>query len=385
MAMKETNYKRLLEQSLGIPFTSGNKVEILKNGIEIFPSMLDAIRNAKERVEFLTYVYWSGDIAEEFAAALSKKAQEGVEVYVILDSFGCASISDELISMMEESGVEVEWFRPVVRLKIWKSDNRTHRKVLICDGDVAFTGGVGIAEEWEGDARNENEWRETHFRIEGPAVYGLQAAFMENWIETGRPLQFDEERGSEQAADGATQIQVIRTAASVRWSDIVMLYHAIITMAQKKIRICTAYFNPDETIIKLLKEASARGVEVEIMLPGKTTDQEIARIAGNETFESLLEEEISIWYYQKTMLHCKVITIDGVLSCVGSANFNHRSMLKDDEINVVILDKEICIQLNAHFDEDLRHCEKVDKERWKNRGLLKRSLEKASRVIKKEV
>lgn len=176
--MKETTYKRLLEQSLGIPFTSGNKVEILKNGIEIFPSMLEAIRNAKERVEFLTYVYWSGDIAEEFAAALSKKAQEGVEVYVILDSFGCASISDELISMMEESGVEIEWFRPVVRLKIWKSDNRTHRKVLICDGDVAFTGGVGIAEEWEGDARNENEWRETHFRIEGPAVYGLQAAFM---------------------------------------------------------------------------------------------------------------------------------------------------------------------------------------------------------------
>lgn len=383
--MKESTYKRLLEQSLGIPFTSGNKVEILKNGVEIFPSMLEGIRNAKERVEFLTYVYWSGDIAEEFAAALSEKAREGVEVYVILDSFGCSAISDELISMMEDSGVEIEWFRPVVRLKIWKSDNRTHRKVLICDGDVAFTGGVGIAEEWEGNARNENEWRETHFRIEGPAVYGLQAAFMENWIETGRPLQFDENGDTELDADGSTQIQVIRTAASVRWSDIVMLYHAIITMARKKIRICTAYFNPDETIIRLLKEASARGVEVEIMLPGKTTDQEIARIAGNETFDSLLEEEISIWYYQKTMLHCKVITIDEVLSCVGSANFNHRSMLKDDEVNVVILDKEICSELNTYFDEDLRHCEKVEKERWKNRGLLKRSLEKLTRVVNKEI
>src|SRR5690625_1428716 len=235
MAMKETTYKRLLGQSLGIPFTSGNKVEILKNGIEIFPCMLEAKRNAKERVEFLTYVYWSGETPEEFAAALSKKAQEGVEVYVILDSFGCASISDELISMMEESGVEIEWFRPVVRLKIWKSDNRTHRKVLICDGAVAFTGGVGIAEEWEGDARSEKEWRHTHCHIEGPAGYGLQDAFMESSIETGHSLQFGEERDSEQAEDGATKIQVIRTAASVRWRDIVMLYHAIIPMAQKKI------------------------------------------------------------------------------------------------------------------------------------------------------
>lgn len=383
--MEGSTYKMLLEQSLGIPFTSGNKVEILKNGDQIFPAMLESIRNAEKRVEFLTFVYWKGDIAKKFAAELSDKAKEGVDVYVILDSFGCSTISKDLISLMQENGVEIEWFRPLPRLKIWKSNNRTHRKVLICDGEVAYTGGVGIAEEWEGDARNENEWRETHFRIEGPAVFGLQAAFMENWIETGRSLKFDEDINRKPLKDNDTEIQVIRTAASVRWSDIVMLYHSLISMAQTNIHICTAYFNPDDTIVRLLKEAAARGVDVQIMMPGKTTDKEIARIAGNETFDSLLEENISLWYYHKTMLHCKVITIDNILSCVGSANFNHRSMLKDDEVNVVILDKEICSELNSHFQEDLRDSEKIDKERWKRRGILERSKEKFTRVLNKEI
>lgn len=383
--MPATYYKRVLEQSLGIPFTSGNKVEILRNGDEIFPAMLESINQAEKRVEFLTFVYWSGDIAVKFATALSNKAKEGVDVSVILDSFGCATISGELIELMQNNGVQIEWFRPIPRMKIWKSNNRTHRKVLICDGKVAFTGGVGIAEEWEGDARNENEWRDTHFRIQGPAVFGLQAAFMENWIETGRPLKFESDIEPAAHSDHKTEIQVIRTAASVRWSDIVMLYQTLITMAKKNITICTAYFNPDSVIIGLLKDAAARGVDVQIMVPGKTTDYEIARIAANESFESLLEEKIDIWYYQKTMLHCKVITIDNILSCVGSANFNHRSMLKDDEVNVVMIDKEISAELNRHFEEDLKHCERVDRERWKERGLLKRSLEKLTKVVNKEI
>lgn len=378
-------YKGLLEQTLGIPFTLENSITVLKNGDRIFPAMLMAISEAKERVEFLTFVYWTGNIAHEFANALADKAEEGIEVFVILDSFGAAKMPKELLELMIEKGVQIEFFRPLTRWKFWKIDNRTHRKVLICDGEIAFTGGVGIASEWEGDASNEDEWRDTHFLIKGPAVFGLQAAFMENWIEAGRPLKFDHSIKADTNSDQNVAVQVIRTSASVRWSDIVMLYQALILMACDSIRITTAYFNPSPVIIDMLKEAAGRGVNIQIMIPGKITDQEIAKIAGERSFDVLLDAGIELLYYQKTMLHAKIITIDGILSCIGSANFNHRSMLKDDEINVVFLDEKVAGELDDHFLEDLKHCEKVEKGRWKKRSLLKKALEKATHLFNQQI
>lgn len=378
-------YKDLLEQTLGIPFTSGNNIQVLKNGNRIFPAMLEAIYQAKERVEFLTFVYWTGNIAHKFANALANKAVEGVEVFVILDSFGAAKMPKELLELMKKKGVQIEFFRPLTHWKFWKMDFRTHRKVLICDGKIAFTGGVGIASEWEGDARNEDEWRDTHFLIKGPAVFGLQAAFMENWIEAGRPLKFDHTINGHADPDQKVAVQVIRTSASFRWSDIVMLYQALIMMARDSIRITTAYFNPNSVIINLLKDAAGRGVNIQIMMPGRTTDSEIARVAGDKSFDILLDAGIDLLYYQKTMLHAKIITIDGILSCIGSANFNHRSMLKDDEINVVILDQQVTGELIDHFLEDLKHCEKVEKGRWKKRSILKRASEKITYLFDDQI
>ena len=378
-------YKGLLEQTLGIPFTSGNSIQVLKNGDRIFPAMLKAIDQAKERVEFLTFIYWNGNIAHKFAHALANKAEEGVEVFVILDSFGTADMPDELIELMKKKGVQIEFFRPLTRWKFWKLDNRTHRKVLICDGQIAFTGGVGIASEWEGDARNKKEWRDTHFLIKGPAVFGLQAAFMENWTETGRSLRFDHTIKGGADPDQKVAVQVIRTSASVRWSDIVMLYQVLIKMARENIRITTAYFNPNSVIIDLLRDAADRGVTVQIMMPGETTDHEIARVAGDKSFDILLDAGIDLFYYQKTMLHAKIITIDGMLSCVGSANFNHRSMLKDDEINVVIIDEQVTGELIAHFQEDLKHCDKVNKGQWKKRSFLKRVSEKITHLFDDQI
>lgn len=378
-------YKKLLERSLGIPFTSGNSVSVLKNGNQIFPAMLKAIADSEERIEFLTFVYWKGAIAEKFAHALAEKAKDNVEVSVILDSFGAASIPPELHELMVESGVHVEWFRPIKNWKVWKVDNRTHRKVLICDGEVAFTGGVGIAEEWEGDANDKNEWRDTHFEITGPAVFGLKAAFMENWIETGQRLKFDHFIETDPNPDHKTDIQVIRTSASVRWSDIIMLYLSLILMARESIYITTAYFNPNSTILNYLIEAAERGVDVQIMVPGRHTDQEAARIAGDESFQPLLDAGAHLWYYQKTMLHSKVITIDGIVSCVGSANFNHRSMLKDDEVNVVILDKDVAGILNGHFMEDLESGDKISEDRWRRRSLFRRITEKLSNLFSQQI
>ncbi|WP_233505548.1 phosphatidylserine/phosphatidylglycerophosphate/cardiolipin synthase family protein [Rhodohalobacter sp. SW132] len=378
-------YKDLLEQTLGIPFTSDNSIEVLKNGDMIFPAMLKAIDQSKERIEFLTFVYWTGNIAHKFANALANKAEEGLEVNVILDSVGAAKMPEELLELMKKSGVQVEHFRPLKNWKFWKMDNRTHRKVLICDGEIAFTGGVGIAGEWEGDARNKDEWRDTHFLIKGPAVFGLHAAFLENWIEAGRPLKLDYTIQGEADTDQNVAVQVIRTSASVRWSDIVMLYQVLIKMAQESIRITTAYFNPNPIILDLLKEAADRGVKIQIMVPGETTDEEIAKVAGDKSFDTLLDAGIDLYYYQKTMLHAKIITIDGCLSCIGSANFNHRSMLKDDEINVVILDEQVTGELVDHFEEDLEQCEKIEMGRWKERGLMKRATEKVTHLFDQQI
>lgn len=386
-------YEKILESTVGIPFSSGNTVEVLKNGVEIFPAMLQAIKEAQHRIDFLTFVYWKGDIAQRVARSLSERAEEGVDVRVILDSYGAAFMEDGLTDMMEQSGVNIEWFRPFKQWKVWKSDNRTHRKVLICDGKVAFTGGVGIAAEWEGDARDPSEYRETHFRIEGPAVRGLQSAFLENWIESRHRLDNDlfhhqtngVEFSSRENAVKDVPLQVVRTSASVRWSDIVILYQTLVVQAQENIRITTAYFNPNQPMVELLCEAAERGVDIDIMIPGKHTDQRVANIAGSDCFDDLLDCGINIWFYQKTMLHAKIMVVDDLVSCIGSANFNHRSMLKDDEINLVGINEELAQVLLDQFEEDLTYCERVKKGDWERRSFLQRTMETISKPFKQEI
>lgn len=374
---------------MGIPFSKNNAIDVLVNGDEIFPAMLHAIEEAEKQIDFLTFVYWSGDIAVRFAKALAKKADQGVKVRLILDCFGAHFMPAELSKLMIEHGVDLKWFRPLTRWKVWKSDNRTHRKVLICDKEVAFTGGVGIAEEWEGDARNPSEWRDTHFRIKGEAVSGLQAAFMENWIETMGFLPIDPDWENDHVLptgkEKDTLVQFLRTSASVRWSDIIMLYQTLIKIAQDNIHITTAYFNPNSNIIQLLIEAVERGVDVNIMMPGKHMDKKLAKLTGEDAFEPLLEGGVKLWYYQKTMLHSKIFTIDNKVSCIGSANFNHRSMLKDDEVNMVVIDEELTNRLNTDFETDLEYCEKIDASKWNGRPAWKKPLEKITNLFKGEV
>lgn len=378
--------QQVLEQTIGIPFSEGNSVSVLKNGDQIFPAMLEAIQSSGSSIDFLTFVYWKGDIAIKFAEALSKKAKEGVTVRVLLDSYGALPMEQRLVKMMSESGVNVIWFRPLVRWKIWKSDNRTHRKILICDNKIAFTGGVGIAEEWEGDARNPSEWRDTHFKIQGPAIQGIKSAFIENWIEAKDNLDLDlVEDHTHPGNNGATLIQTVRTSSSVRWSDIVLLYQSLIKLAQKRIWICTAYFNPDQAMVDLLCERSKEGIDIKIMIPGNHTDQQVTKIIAEDSFESLLKADIEIYYYTKTMLHAKVVLVDDELSCVGSANFNQRSMLKDDEINLVLIDENINEELSDHYEEDLIDADKVIPGRWKKRSILRRVGESAMRIFKQEL
>ncbi len=378
--------RRSLEGIMGIPATEGNAVTVLRNGVEIFPAMLEAIGGARRTIDFLTFVYWRSHIGERFADALSERARSGVRVRVLLDAWGAQSIEKRLLEQMEEAGVGVHWFRPLLRLQAHKANHRTHRKVLVVDEEIAFTGGVGIAEEWEGDARNECEWRDTHFRIQGPAVDGLRAAFLSNWVETDDVLVEPElDRFPDQPQPGSTIVQAVRGAATSGWSDMSTLVRALLQLAQERVRITTAYFVPDARLNEQLIGAIERGVSVEVLLPGPNMDKRFVQLAGQSSYASLLEAGVRIWQFQPAMLHAKIMTVDGTAASIGSANFNARSTRLDDEINLVALDPDLVAILDRHFDEDVARSEEIVPGRWEHRPLRQRLLERAAGLLRRKV
>jgi cardiolipin synthase len=375
--------RRTLEGVIGVPATEGNQVDVLVNGDQIFPAMLEAIGDARRTIDLLTFVYWRGGIGTRFAEALADRAGSGVRVRVLLDAWGASSIDPNLVSEMEDAGVRLRWFRPLRRLQPTKVNHRTHRKVMIVDEATGFTGGVGIADQWCGDARTEDEWRDTHFRVRGPAVDGLRAAFLDNWLETD-PEVFDAsiDRFPDQPKPGRAVIQCVRGASEVGWSDISTLLLALLQLAQDRIRITTAYFVPDDELIECLNAASDGGVTVEILLPGPHGDKRFVQLAGQAVYERLLEHGVHVWHYQPTMLHAKIMTVDGFVANVGSANFNARSTELDEEINLVALDPDLVRLLDRQFDADLERSEEIQPGRWEDRSIGRRVLEGITRPIR---
>ncbi len=377
--------RRRLEALLGIPATEGNALTVLRNGDEIFPAMLDAVRTAERTIDFLTFAYWKGDVAREFAQALAERARAGLDVRVLIDAVGGRLMDSDLLGHMADCGVSVEWFRPPVwqgrALSPWKHNHRTHRKVLICDERVGFTGGVGIAEEWCGDARDEREWRDTHFRVVGPAVDGLSASFAQNWAETGHPLIDDDRTFPEHAlTEAGSVVQVARGSASVGWNDMATVFRVMLESAQERIRMMTAYFVPDDCFQQLMLEAVDRGVQVDVMLPGPHADKRVCRLASESIYSALVEGGVRIWAFQPSMLHAKVLTIDGIASVVGSANMNRRSMRHDEEVVMSVLDAGITRRLEDDFDAELRRCVRIEPRRWADRPLHQKVSERATTI-----
>lgn len=373
--------RRVLEGLVGVPATEGNRVDVLRNGDEIFPAMLDAIRQSTATVDLLTFVYWTGDIAIEFADACAERAAAGVRVRVLLDAVGARLMDDALVERMTRAGVLVERFRPPTTWKVWEAAHRTHRKVLVCDERVAFTGGVGIAREWCGDARNPDEWRDTHVRVQGPAVDGLRAAFASNWAETGHPLCDERDRFPDQPAAGDAVVQVVRGSAGAGWTDIATVFDALVRRAERSIHLTTAYFNPDERFAAILTEAAGKGVDVHVLVPGPHADKRFVQLAGEAAYQPLLDAGVRISCYQPTMLHAKVLVIDGAVSAIGSANFNSRSLAIDDEAELVVLDRATAAVLERHFAEDLERAEALEPSRWSDRSVAQRAKEKVAGIV----
>ncbi|WP_404962757.1 phospholipase D-like domain-containing protein [Streptomyces sp. 147326] len=369
--------RRRLERLIGIAATEGNSLLALRNGDEIFTAMLDSIRAAEHTVDMMTFVYWRGEIARQFAQALADRARAGVRVRLLLDGFGSRLIEQDLLDLMEDAGADVAWFRKPLYLSPLKQNHRCHRKVLVVDEQTAFTGGVGIAEEWCGNARNENEWRDTHVRLRGPAVDGVAAAFAQNWAECHDTLFDDRDRFTGHTPQGEAVVQVVRGSASIGWQDMQTLIRVAIESAQQRFRLSTAYFAPDAYFIELLCAAARRGIEVEILLPGPHTDKRVCLLAGQNFYADLLACGVRIFEYQPTMMHAKVITVDRIAALIGSTNFNRRSLDHDEEVMLAVLDEDFTATLDRHFDEDLQASEQMDPARWNRRSTVQRLRELA--------
>jgi cardiolipin synthase len=328
--------------------------------------MLDAIDAAERSVEFETFVYWSGDVAREVAEALARAARRGVEVRVLLDAAGCLPMPEDVRAILDRGGVAVREFGSLKSWRVWQVDHRTHRKILVCDGLVGFTGGVGIAEEWEGDARNPDEWRETHFRIRGPAVATLRGVFLQHWLAAGENdrtatlLPPPVSAPADGPPSGPASVHTEASDGAGRWSTAQTLFRALTLCARHSIKITTAYFVPEDEVTGQLVAAAERGVEVDVIHPGPHTDHRVSNLAGEERYPELLEAGVRIWRYQKTMIHAKIILIDGVLSCIGSANLNQRSVVKDDEVALLVHDPDLAAELTRDFESDLEDSMRVE-------------------------
>ncbi|WP_031079616.1 phospholipase D-like domain-containing protein [Streptomyces sp. NRRL S-118] len=380
---RKQRLRRRLERLIGVAATEGNELVPLRNGDEIFPAMLAAIRGAEHTVDMMTFVYWRGRIARDFAAALAERARAGVRVRLLLDGFGARQIENDLLDTMDAAGVQIAWFRKPFWLSPFKQNHRCHRKALVVDEHTAFTGGVGIAEEWCGDARNPGEWRDTHVQVRGPAVDGIAAAFAQNWAECHDELYDDRDRFTEHAQHGTSVVQVVRGSASIGWQDMQTLIRVMLTSAEERFRLATAYFAPDTYFIDLLCATARRGVRVQILLPGPYTDQRACQLAGQSHYSELLSAGVEIRQYQPTMMHAKIITVDGVASLIGSTNFNRRSMDHDEEVMLAALDETFTATLDEHFDQDLADSAVIDLRRWRRRAALQRLREAAVTPIRR--
>lgn len=366
-AVGDEAFLRSMGVLLGPPLLPGNKVDTLVNGDRIFPAMLAAIRSAQKTICFETYIYWKGRIGKEFADALAERARAGVKVHVLVDWFGSEKMDEESINEMGRAGVEILRFRKPDWYSLHHLNHRTHRKILVVDGRVGFTGGVGIADEWSGNAQDPDHWRDTHFRIEGPAAAHLMGAFTDNWTQaSGAVLHGDDYFPALQPA-GEQRAQMFKSSVEGGAESMQLMYMLSIAAAQRSIDLSMAYFIPDDMAMDHLVAAIKRGVRVRIIMPGEHTDTKLVRAASRDHWGRILAAGGEIYEYQPTMFHCKVLVVDGQWVSVGSTNFDSRSFRLNDEANLNVYDRAFAAEQEAQFERDLARSRRITYEMWRDR------------------
>jgi cardiolipin synthase A/B len=377
----DPQFLRVMGVLLGPSLVAGNRVDTLLNGDRIFSAMLEAIRSARTTITFETYIYWSGDIGRRFAEALSERARNGVKVHVLLDAVGSQKLDEAALATMRQAGVQVEKYHPVRWYTLGKLNNRTHRKLLVIDGRIGFTGGVGIADKWAGNAQDPDHWRDTHYRIEGPAVAQMQAAFMDNWTKVTGKVPHTIEYFPPPAEAGSHYAQVFQSSIEGGAESMHLMYLLSIAAARETIHLSMAYFAPDDVAMEALKEALRRGVKIQILLPGAHTDAAFVQSASRAKWGALLQAGAEIHLYQPTMFHCKVLVVDGLWTSVGSTNFDNRSFRLNDEANLNIYDAGVAAQQVRIFNEDLKNARRVTYDEWKARPWTEKLKDRAAALF----
>ncbi|MEZ0336318.1 MAG: phosphatidylserine/phosphatidylglycerophosphate/cardiolipin synthase family protein [Gemmatimonadales bacterium] len=373
--VREPQFVRSMGSLLGPPVVPGNRVTALCNGDEIFPAMLETIRGATKTICFETFIYWSGSIGREFAEALSDRARAGVKVHVMLDWVGSNRIDESLVKLMTDAGVQAVRYHPLRWYNVGRLNNRTHRKLLIVDGRIGFTGGVGIADNWLGHAQDPDHWRDSHYRLEGPAVAHMQAAFVDNWMETCGEVLHGEEYFPPLEPVGSHPAQLFRSSADDGSESVRLMYFLSLASAERSVRLANAYFVPDSLAVRTLVDARRRGATVEIIVPGRHIDQKLVRRASRALWGPLLEAGVAIYEYQPTMYHVKVAVVDEIWTSVGSTNFDSRSFRLNDEANLNVLDPRFAEGQVGMFEEDKRRARRITLEEWRHRPWRERATE----------
>ena len=379
------DFERALGSLLGPGIVGGNAVTELLNGDQIFPPMLAAIQGAKKSITFETYIYWSGDIGKQFADALSERARAGVRVHVLLDWVGSAKMDESYLTEMKEAGVQIEKFHKPHWYNLARLNNRTHRKLLVVDGQVGFTGGVGIAPHWMGNAQDPDHWRDSHYLVRGPVVAQMQATFLDNWLKVTGKVLHGELYFPPIAPAGAQKAQMFSSSPSSGSESMQLMYHLAITAAERSIDLSVAYFVPDELTQKHLMDALARGVRVRFITPGEHTDTDTVKAASRATWGPLLQAGALIYEYQPTMYHCKVMIVDQLLVSVGSTNFDNRSFRLNDEANLNVYDAAFAKRQTEVFEDDLKRSRRVTYEEWLNRPLREKAHEKLTGWLRSQL
>lgn len=378
-------FLRSMGSLLGPPLVDGNAVSRLRNGVEIFPAMLAAIGAARQTITFETFIYWSGDIGIRMADALAERANSGVTVHVLLDWVGSTRMEPDLLERMERAGVVVRRYHPPRWYTLSKLNNRTHRKLLVVDGRIGFTGGVGIADPWMGNAEDEEHWRDSHFRVEGPVVAQMQAAFLDNWMKaTGEVLHGDRYFPA-LAEAGSITAQMFRSDPGEGSESVRLMYLLSIASAQKNILISASYFVPDDLSRATIIAACKRGVHVEIIVPGPCIDTTLTRRASRARWGPLLEAGVILHEYQPTMYHCKVMIVDDLWTSVGSTNFDNRSFRLNDEANLNVYDRAFAAALREDFEHDRTRAQRITLQAWRARPAREKLIEKAAELLRSQL
>ena len=384
-AVSDPEFRREMGVMLGPSLSPSNHVTDLQNGDEIFPAMLDAVRGAQRTITFETYIYWSGDIGQKMADALSERARAGVKVKVMIDWAGSIKMDDALLDEMKQAGVDVQQYRPLHWYNISRMNNRTHRKLLVVDGKVGFTGGVGIADQWKGNAQDPDHWRDMHFRMEGPVVAQVQAAFNDNWIKTTGEVLNGEIYFPALPDEGGMLAHLFVASPSGGSESMHLMYLMAIAAAVRSIDLEASYFVPDELAIKALLAARERGVRVRIIVPGVHIDSEAVRLSSRASWGPLLEAGVEIHEYLPTMMHTKLLIVDNEMVSVGSTNFDIRSFRLNDEASLNVYDRQFAARMTAAFERDLAKTKQYDHAMWEARPLREKLAERLLYPIRSQL